>query len=58
MVRADRPAVSGYQFYQYLAESDRAAFRFDFPPEIGRVASTRPQVDPVQEELVQQTLDE
>src|SRR5262249_59113881 len=55
---ADRPPVSAYRSYQYLAESDRAAFQFDFPPEIGRVASTRPQVDSAQEELVQQTLDE
>ena len=50
--------MSGYQSYQYLAESDRTVFRFDFPPEIGRVASTRPLVDPTQEELVQQTLDQ
>jgi hypothetical protein len=58
MVRADRPPVSEYQSYQYLAESERAAFQFDFQPEIERVASTRPQVDPAQEELVQRALDE
>ncbi|HEY2688036.1 MAG TPA: diguanylate cyclase, partial [Streptosporangiaceae bacterium] len=57
-MRADRPPVSEYRSYQYLAESERAAFQFDFPPEIGRVSSTRPQVDPAQEELVQRTLDE
>jgi membrane dipeptidase len=58
MVRADRPPVTDYQSYQYLPESERAAFRFDFPPEIGRVDSTRPHVDPAGEELVQQILDE
>jgi membrane dipeptidase len=58
MVRADRPPMSEYQSYQYLGERDRAAFHFDFPPEIGRVRSARPHVDPAQEELVQQMLDE
>ena len=57
-MRADRPPVTDYQSYQYLPESERAAFRFDFPPEIGRVDSTRPHVDPAGEELVQQILDE